>query len=106
MNVQQEATKVAASSTERLTRSLRDAAYKAGWPSDIIVSLNIRSSGSKLYLDFPQNFANRIDDLEYGSPTTAPNPVLRKFMSTINDEMGEILSETAASMIQDLGVYG
>ena len=43
-------------------------AHRSGWPAEVISKLEVRSDGSGgLYVYYPEDIAERVEDLEYGN---------------------------------------
>ena len=68
-----------------LTTLVRADANLAGWPKKIVSKLVMSFSNSKLIINYPVEFVEEIDDLEYGTRTSSPQPVFRRFESKHGD---------------------
>jgi hypothetical protein len=89
-----------------LTASLRDKAYKAEWPSDVIIQLNVKAKDGALYIDYPDELDERINNLEYGSEGVSPQAVLRPFMSRYASHMEEEFSNSVVDVLAEIGALG
>jgi hypothetical protein len=72
-------------SAKKLTSQLRRKAYESGWPTDASRHLKVVSTDSKYRVSYPQKHAAAIEDAEYGTESTPPNPVVRQFIAGIKD---------------------
>ena len=84
---------------DRLTTQLRDLAGKAGWPSSVIAAMSVRGLGDSWEVTVAPRAKEIVSDLEYGTQTSAPNPVLRRFAS----QMGQIADRAAGAALENLG---
>lgn len=85
-----------------LTDYLRTTAETAGWPENVIRALSVEFDGNNVYVDYPDNFANIIDDLEYGKPYGLPNPVIYPFIMRSMPYVSDVFSNTALDEIMDM----
>ena len=73
--------KVATDNAKRIaaveTEKLRQNAMNAGWPSDVVSQISIVFDKDKLHVDYPDSVKGSILDLEYGTPSAPPSPVIR-----------------------------
>lgn len=92
-------------SADRLTSVLRNMAIAADWPSDIVFNLTVKAQDGSLVIDYPEEFEDRINDLEYGQRDQAPNAVLRAFSSRFASHLEEIMSDTTVNVLADMGVF-
>ena len=84
---------------DRLTTNLRDFAAKAGWPTQLVQNIRVLWRGNTWSVDIPSEIRDAVDDLEYGTPTQAPNPAIRRFTA----RMGELADQAAGSALINLG---
>ena len=89
-----------------LTAALRDKAYKSEWPSDIIIQLSVKAKDGALYIDYPENLEERINDLEYGTEGVSPQAVFRPFMSRYASTMENDLSNSVVDVLAEIGALG
>jgi hypothetical protein len=68
-----------------LTNLVRVDANSAGWPKKIASKLVVSFSNSKLIINYPSEFAEEVDNLEYGTRVSSPQPVFRRFESKHGD---------------------
>ena len=72
-------------SSKKLTAQLRRKAYESGWSTDASRHLRVVSTDSKYQVAYPKKHANAVEDAEFGTESTPPNPVVRQFITGIND---------------------
>jgi hypothetical protein len=96
---------VARKSALKLTPVLRDMAYKAEWPSDIIIQLEVKAEESDLVVSYPESLETRINDLEYGVEGGAPKPVIRAFNYRYAKDLDEEMSDSLGEILNDMGVF-
>lgn len=92
-------------SADRLTPVLRNMAIAADWPSDITLNLTVKAKDGSLYIDYPEELEDRINDLEYGQRDQAPNPVLRSFSTRFASHLEEVMSNASVDVLTDMGVF-
>lgn len=78
----------AADAEPRLTALLRHNATQAGWPSEVALTLSVRSEGSSMYVE---GASERAVDLEYGTLEDRPIPAVRQFVSRSQVVEAEVL---------------
>lgn len=69
--------------TAELTEELRDEATKAGWPTIVVIQLEIRVKDDELEVFYPSEVSEQVEILEYGTEVTPPNPVIRNFLKNL-----------------------
>jgi hypothetical protein len=74
-----------------LKENLYSFALSAGWPVDIVDALDISYDGGILHITCPEDIAEQVEDLEYGSETTSPNAVLRPFAERSDKYIADIV---------------
>ena len=87
----------------KLTPVLRDQAFRAEWPSEIVIELSVKAEDENLYISYPDEFDSRIEDLEYGSQSQPPRPVLRPFMARYASNLEEEITESVVDILSDMG---
>jgi hypothetical protein len=80
-----------------LNAQLKSMASAAMWPSHIIDAIFVDYQDDDLIVDYPDNLGDEIDDLEYGSGTQLPNPVVRPFVA----RCGQIIKNTVGAKTID-----
>lgn len=66
------------------TQALRAHAHSNDWPGNLTRSLKVVHDNGALRVDYPQYLADDIENLEYGTPSTPPNAVLRTFSNRMD----------------------
>jgi hypothetical protein len=89
-----------------LTASLRDKAYKAEWPPEIIIQLSVKAKDGALYIDYPEDLDEQINTLEYGSEGISPQAVFRPFMSRYASTMENDFSNSVVDVLAEIGALG
>jgi hypothetical protein len=84
-----------------LEKNLQDAAAASDWPENIVKSLTVSFDGSNLLVNYPDELAAEIDDLEYGKPYGLPQPVIRPFIYDSESYVTEVLVGRALDLILD-----
>lgn len=77
----------------QLTPKLRNMASDAGWPSEIVESLSLVYSGGSIVVDYPKEFSQKIEDLEYGYADAPPNSVIRTFSLRYESEAYNFITD-------------
>jgi len=84
---------------DSLTPKLREAATAANWPSDVVVSIAVKADKDSLYIDYPETFEERINNLEYGEVNQSPNAVFRPFFAKYSTYLEEFIGTAMANML-------
>lgn len=75
-------------SAKKLTAQLRRKAYESGWPTHASRHLKVVPTVDSYTVSYPTKHGSNIEDAEYGTQSTPPNPVVRQFLAGIrNTEM-------------------
>jgi hypothetical protein len=96
---------VAKKSASKLTPELRNMASQAGWPSDIIIELSVKAKDENLYISYPEGLEDKVNNLEYGTPNTAPNAVIRPFTARMHKHLEQEVSESIIAILTDVGAF-
>lgn len=88
----------------KLTLAFQKDAYAAGWPKEIVSKLSIAIQDLKIVVKCPEKFAAEIEDLEYGSLTSPPKPVIRLFMQKHSNEITTKLSDWSVDTLISEGL--
>ena len=68
-----------------LTKLIKEDATKANWPKYIVKSLKISTTDLNITAMYKQDYAEEVDNLEYGNADESPRPVFRKFVTKHED---------------------
>jgi len=85
-----------------LTDELQSLALASNWPSRVIKQLTVSFDGASLYIDYPEEVAQIVQDLEYGKTGQVPNSVLRSFIYKIQPLIKEFYKDHVASNLFNL----
>jgi hypothetical protein len=64
-----------------LNKLLKSTALSAGWPKNLVDNLTVAFDGKALYVNYPEQYAQQVEDLEYGAVGSLPNPAIRPFIN-------------------------
>lgn len=78
---------------QRFTPVLRNMAFDAGWPSEIVSSLSLTMEKGTVNISYPEKYKNKIKELEFAS--IPPRSVLRAFVLRTEREAGKELFFTS-----------
>jgi hypothetical protein len=84
-----------------LNKELQRAAETAGWPKEITEKMSVTAEGGDLLVSYPDDVADKIEELEYGTQTKPPRAVIRPFISRQSPEVSNRISEIAAWLLID-----
>lgn len=87
----------------KLTREVRLAAIKAGWPKEVAKVLNVKVADDSINVTYPDKYADQIGDLEYGTRTTGPKPVFRMFVKKHTKTVAETMEKWVMSQLSKAG---
>lgn len=65
----------------RMTPIIRNRALEAGWPEDVVSKISMIRSANGLDVHVDEEAREQVEDLEYGSMTSAPRSVLSTLYS-------------------------
>ena len=107
MNTDSIAQKALRKAAERLTPELRNKAIMVGWPPYIVeeLTVEVNESDGEFYVDYPENLAQQIEDLEYGTQKRPGNPVIRPFMYLHNENTADIYESAFEDIAMTLGAF-
>lgn len=94
---------VTAELLEDLNNDLQGGASSAGWPSHIVSSLSVKNLNGSIFIDYPNTLSNEILDLEYGTDSTQPSAVMRKFKSRNADKIAKLTVDAYADWFSKTG---
>lgn len=77
-----------------LTKLFRADATSANWPKELVSKVKLSVTNSQLVVNYPGEFTDLIDDLEYGSQNNPPQPVFRLFEA----KHGDVIVQKIADM--------
>ena len=98
--------KKTAAKTEELSTALKDKASESLWPIELALKLRVVYEDGDFYVRYPESLTNEVHDLEYGSPDSPPQPVIRPFTDTVLAEAGEWLSEQTLDFMDEAEIFG
>lgn len=100
------ASDIAVEQAPLLTKELRRRARAAEWPSDVINSLDVIPNGGAISISYPEDLKTKVEDLEYGSMSSMPNPVLRPFSSFAAEYLASVLkNRVAKDFLENGGIW-
>jgi hypothetical protein len=94
---------VTAELLEDLNNDLKDSAASAGWPKSVVSNLSVKSMMGSIFIDYPDTAADEILDLEYGTTTTQPSAVLRKFKDRNAQKIAKLTVDAYADWLTKTG---
>jgi len=87
--------------SKSLTDGLRKDAIKAGWPKEYANSLQVIILNGDITIKYSKELETAIEDLEYGTKTIPPVPVLRKFIDKYTtDIINDIMESSVLALIK------
>ena len=87
----------------KLTREVRAAAIKAGWPKEVAKVLSVKVEDDAIDVTYPDKYADQIGDLEYGTRTTGPKPVFRMFAKKHAKTVSEAMEKWVMTQLTKSG---
>ena len=87
----------------KLTKELRAAAIKAGWPKEVARVLKVTVVDDSLSVNYPNKYEDQIGDLEYGTRTIGPKPVFRMFMKKHSKTVADAMEKWVMSQLTKSG---
>lgn len=86
------------------THSIKQDALRAGWPEDVVKSLKVIVDGDTIKVSYPDKYAKIIEDLEYGTENSSPQPILRSFLDKNAQQISNHLLESSIDDLISQGV--
>jgi hypothetical protein len=105
MNTEDISNKALKEAAKNLTPQFQKEAINAGWTSDVVMQMTVEEQNGDLYINYPQEIAQKVDELEYGTPTSPPNPAIRKFMSSYSEGTEDVFEKVFEDISVDLGAF-
>ena len=87
----------------KLTKEVRLAAIKAGWPKEVARVLKVTVADDSITVTYPDEYADQIDDLEYGTRTVGPKPVFRLFVRKHTKTMADAMEKWVMAQLAKSG---
>lgn len=87
-----------------LTALIKADAIGAQWPKPIVSSLIVSIDDSKLIIVYPDQYAQEVDDLEYGTRGASPKPVFRLFLTKHEDVVLQKITEASLNYLEEEGI--
>lgn len=87
-----------------LTTELRKDAISSGWPANLANYLSVIVSGDSLLVQYDDSVAEQIEDLEYGTGSQSPKPVMRKFVYKHETTLSNVIAEASVDHLFDTEV--
>jgi hypothetical protein len=72
-------TRAGVEAARSLTHNLRSSAADHGWHPDIVSNVHVYYDGTAMKIHVPKHLTTEVHKLEYGTETTQPTAVFRKF---------------------------
>lgn len=100
-------TTVVTALVDPLTLELRRKARSAGWPLKLVNSLTVVAEKGAIFVDYPEEYRQEIEDTEYGTTSKPPVSVIRPFIYTASSEVAWALKQRVAEDIfENGGIWG
>jgi hypothetical protein len=81
------------------TALVQNDAKSAGWPTNVVSKLKVVITNSKLTIVYPSEFAEEIDELEYGNRSSSPRPVFRRFIAKHEGAITQRIAEMSVNYL-------
>lgn len=88
-----------------LTQELRNDALAAGWPTNVVESLSITTSGFSIVVNYSPEYETEIGELEYGTQNSAPRPVFRLFLDKHSNIISDNVADSYLKYLEDAEVF-
>jgi hypothetical protein len=86
---------------DSLTLDLKADAINAGWPIQIVNTLSVVVDGLTIIINYDDNYAAEIEDLEYGTEHESPKSIFRTFIDKHGDEIQSQVAEWSINFLVD-----
>jgi hypothetical protein len=88
----------------QLTTTVRQDAAASNWPSELASKLSIKVTKSGILIEYPDDLATEVEDVEYGTYTSSPAPIMRKFIDKHTTELANAITEWTFDYLFEVGV--
>jgi len=92
------------SAAPALTASLRKEAANRGWPDDVSQALSVVVKQGVFAVDYPEEFKEKIETLEYGSGMQAPAAAIRSFQYQMENFAAPIYETHPEEMLKEVNL--
>jgi hypothetical protein len=75
----------AVSAAHKLTSQVRRQAYQMGWPTEVSRHLLVDVQNGEYVVTYPKQVKESVLDLEFGNQTRPPLPLIRHFLTNLDD---------------------
>lgn len=86
-----------------LTTLVKAEAIKAGWPKELARTLKVSVRQDDIVIEYPAENAEAIEDLEYGTRQSNPQPVFRLFMKKHGKRVSDNVEAWASKTLEEIG---
>ena len=86
----------------KLNDTVKSMARTAGWPNSICKVLSVSYKDRSVKVVYPESLDSEVNDLEYGTPSTPPKAVIRKFNLRIESLMSKSIENAIYDSIDKL----
>lgn len=87
-----------------LTSLVRVDANSAGWPKKIASKLVVSITNSKVVINYPIEFTDEVDELEYGNRAKSPQPVFRRFEARHGDVIAQKIETMSVNFLVEQNI--
>lgn len=84
------------------TLELRSMALASNWPRNIVSSLTVEHENGELVINYPEELAEQIENLEYGDINSLPTPVLRPFIYRAQQDITKVIEKQALGDLMEM----
>lgn len=67
--------------SSQVTHKLRLFLVERGWPVTVANAVSIRNDNGTYTVYYPEKWSRQVNDIEYGTESTPPNPAIRAFLT-------------------------
>lgn len=83
-DIEQAIAKAADKTTRHMTAAVRRDAFNSGWPSHVVRRLKVVHNDGQFSVTYPESLEAHVSALEYGTSSTSPSPVIRRFNNRLD----------------------
>jgi hypothetical protein len=83
-----------------MTSDIRQSAVESGWSNELASNTHVMYDGTSYHVEVRDDLSSQAMDLEYGTPSTRPTAVVRKYANNTQ----QIEQAFVATLEKELGV--
>ena len=85
-----------------LTHEVRESAQTSGWPNNVVAALSVKYNDGDMAVSYPSQLTAEVEDLEYGTSSTPPRSVIRRFNLRLESYMQNAIQAAMSGSMDEV----